>query len=771
MRGLIGGANRITGLASGLDVDALVENMTKATQMKIAKQYQSKQLIQWQMNDYRTMSSKLIEFQKKFTSYSSDTNLRSESFFGKNQITAVGENSKYVTVSGTPTNGSNASIIGVKQLAEKASAVSNGYVSGPTFTGGEMQINGTITSELANTTLTIKHGNDSYSIYLDGSKTYNTVEELKDEINAQLKETQMKSDSSKNLGEYVQVEVTADGKFSMKETKGNALEITGGSDVLLNTVGWKAGDKQESGNGIVGANVVDQSKMESLQTEKTFSDLVSSTNGAEKTLQLNYNGRDITIKMPKQSDTGAPLTPADIQKHVQSELDRVVGQGKVKVDLKDNKLQFTTLDGKGNEDQNATLKVTGGSEETLKALGLKTGQTNRLNLNTSLKKFKPDVYQDIINNGITINGVTIGKGTFNESTTMNDVLKAINESDAGVQASYIPEANKFSFVAKQEGAGTITYDANVEALFGSMKSKEGKDAIALIDYDGAGGLDPVEVKRSSNTFDVNGLSVTVNGTFNVDGTDPSQAVKFDAKVDSEKVTNAVKDMINSFNDIIKFSNDELKEKRERDYQPLTDEQKKEMSEDEIKKWEEKAQKGMLFNSPELRQFTADIRFIFSSPDKIQKLEEMGITVSNAYGDHGKINFDEAKFKSYLEKDSDAVAEMFAGEAQTVTNEKGEKVTTSGGIMHQINSVFDKYAATTGATKGIFVEKAGAIESPLSMLQNTLQKDVDNIDKQIKTLKDKLERETESYYQRFASLETYINNMNAQSSWLAQQFAG
>ncbi len=775
MRGLIGGANRITGLASGLDVDALVENMTKATQAKIAKQYQSKQLLQWQMNDYRAISSKLIDFQKKFTSYSSSTNLRSESFFGKNQITAVGANSQYVSVSGTLTNGADASIVGVAQLAEKASAVSQNQVSSSTLTGGEILVNGTTTSQLSGNYISIKHGGNSYSISLDSTKAYSTVQELQEELNAKLADTKVVGNDSKKLSDYIQVELT-DGKLSMKEINDNALEITGGSETLLNTVGWKVGDKTETSNTITGTNVLTDEALQKLQNKTSFADLVGSTKDNTKTLDFSYNGRAIKIKIPTKDEL-AGKTPEEavkhIQTHIQSELDRVIGQNKVRVDLTGNKLQFKTVkDSAGTEDPNSTFQITGGSDEVLKALNLKQGQANRMDMDAALKdSIQTDKLQDIIQNGITINGVTIGKGTFNESTTMKDVIRAINDSDAGVRANYIFEANKFSIVAKQEGAGQITFDENAKALFGPMVTKEGKDAEVYVDYDGAGGLKPVKVTRSSNSFTVNGMTVTVSGTFNVDGTDPSQAVTFDAKVDSEKITNTVKEMITAFNDIIKYSNDELKEKRDREFPPLTDEQKEEMSEDEIKKWEEKAQKGMLFNSPELRQFTSDIRFLFSAPDQIQKLEEMGITVSEVHGDNGKINFDESKFKAFLEKDSDTVAQIFTGESKTIVNNKGETVQVSAGIMARLNDVIEKYAATTGATKGIFVEKAGATESPLSMLRNKLQKDVDGIDKQIKILKDKLARETQNYYKRFASLETYISNMNAQSSWLAQQFAG
>ena len=186
------------------------------------------------------------------------------------------------------------------------------------------------------------------------------------------------------------------------------------------------------------------------------------------------------------------------------------------------------------------------------------------------------------------------------------------------------------------------------------------------------------------------------------------------------------------------------------------------TEEEIEKWEKKAKEGMLFNNSELRGFTSEIRFLFSGMGS--DLKEMGITTSSNYADSGKIIFDENAFKAALEENPEKVSDVFAG----YTNEKGEFVN---GLMDNVKTVFDKYAATDKATKGIFVQMAGATESPLSMLQNTLQKQLDGFEDTIKTLQDKLEEEAERYYNKFSRLEVYINNMNTQSSWLAQQTGG
>ena len=59
----------IGGLATGLDTDEIIKGMTIGIRSKIAKQLQSKQLLTWQTDAYRSISSKLIDFSKKYLTY------------------------------------------------------------------------------------------------------------------------------------------------------------------------------------------------------------------------------------------------------------------------------------------------------------------------------------------------------------------------------------------------------------------------------------------------------------------------------------------------------------------------------------------------------------------------------------------------------------------------------------------------------------------------------------------------------------------------------
>lgn len=782
--GIYGGANRITGLASGLDTDALVESMTSLTRSKIAKQNQDKQLLQWQMEAFRSISSKLIDFQEKYTSYASSTNLRSSSFFGKNLITAVGDNSKYISISGVSKNASNIMITGIEQLAKNANAVSKNPVSDQALSG-TMSDNIT-TSQFAGKTLSIKFGDKTHTITLDKDKTYDTVDDLVNEINAQFEKIDdvTVGDEVKKLSDVI--EVTNDGGSLTLQAKdgytGNNLQIKGGSDSLLKAIGWEKSEDKVNTGAIKGTETLtDGDMVNKYQETKTLADMLF---GKGKSITFSLNGKTAEIAMPENKAdyiTDGNVDTGKLQGYLNAELEKAFGKGRVTAEIDGKDISFTTTD------TTSILEVTAVSSDVKKGLGISVGESNRVNLNaTAAESGLLGSGADLAN--VEINGIKlqdmVGKDAEGNpkdlsKMSISEIMKAINNSDANVNITYIKEADKFSITSTMEGAGgEVVLNEEASKLFGGNQSvsdgfnyQAGQDAIVYVDYDGEGGADPVKLQRSSNTIDIDGMSVTLKGTFKSDPNDPQSVITFDAKADTEKVTTAVKEMIDAFNEIIKLSNDEVSTKRNRDYAPLTDEQKAEMTEEQIELWEEKAKEGMLFNDSDLRAFTTDIRFLFSGDLKtVSMLEEMGITESSSYSDHGKLSFDEEKFKAYFEKNPDAVAELFTAEPGTVTNEDGTTTTTKGGIMTQIYDVFEKYAATTGATKGVFVEKAGAPEAPLSILNNTLQTSINDIDEYISTLQEKLENETERYYQQFASLEVYIQQMNSQSSWLSQQMS-
>ena len=81
----------------------------------------------------------------------------------------------------------------------------------------------------------------------------------------------------------------------------------------------------------------------------------------------------------------------------------------------------------------------------------------------------------------------------------------------------------------------------------------------------------------------------------------------------------------------------------------------------------------------------------------------------------------------------------------------------------------KYVNTLGSweSKGILVKKAGAESSPISLTENYMYKQLQDINKAITKLQSRLETERDRYIKQFTSLETLISQMNSQSSGLSQ----
>ncbi len=809
---------RVTGLVSGMDTDELVKNMTATTRSKIAKQQQLKQKASWKMDAYRSISSKLIAFQNKFTSYTSSTNLRSPSFYSKSQITAVGNSdySKYVKASGNGEKLGTATIAGVKQLATRTSYISSaGSVSASeSFTSGTINASsGVSVSKLAGETISLKYGNETVSLTLAKDASYTSYSEVNAALQNALKDA--------GYDEKIEMSVGNDGQLTIRDKKqaGNSIEVKKVGAGFGDLFGIKEGDKTTADSAVITGSK--KPTEQEIKAAVTTSNLPTALAG--KTLTFSYNGKSTTVTLGTAealSEGGDVMK--NVQAQIQKQLDAAYGSGRVSVKWENDKLSFATTYPDGNKDKTSTLALTGGDAEALKALSLSSGMSNRLNTQAALKdsgmNFKgisalgslgKDDYKIVIKDQISGQTYEISKTTdgkaFDENTTMDQIIQAINASDAKVKVSYLSTSDQLSITSTQDGASgdfAIVDDGNTRnlgtAIFGrgikGMKDAangteqgeadyfvtNGQDAIIYVDYDGEGGAKPTELTRSSNTFDINGVSVTVSGVFNMTTDaggntvldEAAEDVSFEAKADTEKITKAFKEMIDAYNEIVELSNKLVSTKPDRSYSPLSEEQKEDMTETEIKNWEEKAKEGMLFNDSDLRNFTNGIRFLFEGNSQtIKALESMGITSASSYSNNGKINFNEETFKNALETNLEGVKEMFTAAEKTITDESGKTVTKAGGIMNQIKSVFDKYAAVDTATKGVFVQMAGATESPLSMLDNYLQKQMDQYDDLISTLQEKLKDAAERYYNQFSNLEVYINNMNSQSSWLFSQTSG
>lgn len=763
------------GLASGLDRDSLIESMTQGTTSKIYKQQQKKTSLQWEQTAIRNITDKMIAFSDKYLStYSSSTNLFSSTFWGRNNISVLGSNSKYVSVSGSSSTADTLSILGVKQLAKKAQMTSGSAASDGILKTGKIDLSDQKAENLEGKTIEINYGDKNYTVTLPSGSDYkyDSVDNIVKSLNKAFENVEL--DGGKKLNDVLAVETKGDRiVFKDKVNNGNIFKLTGGT--ALSHLGFK--DKPDSEFKEMDITSAGLESVRDITEDDIFTKTPFIDRIAGKELTFTYNGVSKSIKLPEKDALNNGNILDTLRTSMQKQLDDAFGDGRIKVSANSGGLQFkTTVPGGGN-DTSSILSVSSGSAGLLGengALNMNYGESNRVNMEAKISESGLRTFKEgtTFPATITINGVDI---KVEESDTVRTLMDKINNSDAGVEVNYQNSSDKFVFTSKKDGAsGKISVGGDFKNIFGTSFNKtDGQDAIVAVKY--AGSDEVVEIVRDSNSFKIDGMTISVNGEFGykagasgkleLDKT--SDPVTFDAKVDEDKIVETIKKMVEEYNEIIELVGKETGIKPNRDYEPLTSAQKAEMSESEIEAWEEKAKEGLLFNDNDLKGLSNSLRFVVSTADQAA-LKKLGITTSSTASDKGKLSFDESAFRAALKTDPEGIREMFTKER---TVDENGVATGVNGIAVNMKSAFDKYAKTLGEPKGILIERAGSIKSPASITQNSLYKQMEQIDKRISDLQDVLKMEQDRYIRQFTALESVIAQMNSQSGWLSQFGSG
>ena len=782
------------GLASGIDRDALIGQMTARTTSKITAKKQAMTKLEWKRDAYRSISNKIIDLQDNYLSYSATKSLKNSDFFAKNQVSVQGDPdyTKYISATGNADTASRVSVLGVNKLATSAtlisgekktdSAITLGGISESDFKNKEVK-----TSNLSGTKLTFgtysitdkKFTEEatftfptSYEKKVDGGKTETVTIDYtassKDIVN-QLNEA---LDSQGFLGKDGKsgIKFTLNGdKIQISQTdsitdKGKSCVIRETSSALkslgFNPDGMKQ-DDIDNGISLDEFNGHTSSLEAAAITKQPLSGYLKG-----KSISVSYGGQTKNIELIGDKEEIKDFEA--FKDSLQKKLDKAFGSGKVTVGKgKDSKgsLTFTATDNK------QTLQISAGSKELQNALGITSTQSNKISTGSSLwenrdklglgKYNTKEELNDALKN-FTVNGAKIDNIT--ADTTVDGLLTAINNNkDAGVTATYLGSENKFVLSSNEKGKGREislgadpkdTTDA-ANLIFGGV-SQDGTDGEMSITYNGV----KTTITSSSNTFSIDGLDIRATNTFNTGSATAEGGVSFTASADTEKVTETVKKFIEAYNAMIDEVRTQVTTKPDSNYKPLTDDQKNEMNETSIKNWEDKAKEGILYNSSALKDLDNATQGIFSSMMmngvSYDDLEKIGISFSDDYTAGGKIVFDEEKFKTAMDSDPEKVSDLFTG---------------THGIVNTIDSTLStyatRYASRNGNSYGVLIEEAGSEKLSLTLTNNSIYKELKDMQETITNLQSQLSTEQDRYISQFTQMERLINQMNSQSSYLSQ----
>lgn len=340
---------------------------------------------------------------------------------------------------------------------------------------------------------------------------------------------------------------------------------------------------------------------------------------------------------------------------------------------------------------------------------------------------------------VTINGKTVA---LSKDAKLDELASVINKNSSTFKAVAVYDgAGKLSLSATQTGTSGLS-GVNFPASGVKSTIIPGDDARITVN-----GIS--YAPQASNRFTINGVDFTVKAE-----TQAGSPTTITAIQDTNKIVDTIKSFVSDYNNLISSINSELSEARNRDYNPLSSEEKSEMSEDDIKRWEEKARNGTLRNDSTLSNLVAELRLTATSlvagiKDAAGNSVPIGIT-TGTYTEKGKLVLDESKLRAALESNPNEVTELFSNNS-------------TGVLRKMMTSSMD---ALTELSKKAGTSLTSTDLSTSFLVNSSLSQEISKMKTKESDLLARLKRIETQYYKQFTAMETAINKFNSQSSSLS-----
>ena len=696
-------------MVSGMDTESLVSALVSSYKLKKDNLVKAQTKLSWKQEKWKTMNTSIYGFYSgKLSSarFSTSYNLK----------TSTVSNDKYakVTASSSAVNGTQR--LKVKQLA------STGYLTGGQIKAADgSKITGdTKISDIVGTT----DGSISFKT-ASGTKSIDITSDMNvNQFVSKLKEAGVNASFDENNARFFisSRESGKDNDFSLVANDSNGLNAL--QKLGLYTVNDTDSAEYKRLAALTEGTDAYNTELEGMYTKITAEDTAKSY--ADK-----YNAA---------KDKLDALAADDTWDHSYT-LDEYVA--KLKTETPDilnayDKYKKEKVDSEGN-----TVKDSDGSivyeydTEAMEKDGVKEeyeAAVKKKASNESLIKVYDDnskVIQD------TKDYVTIGDdGKAVADASNANVLQEVSDTNADRQAkakalldSKIAMASNVSGSASSSGAVRITgQDSEIE-------------------------LNGATFTNNSNNYSINGLTIEA---MEVTGNDE---VTITTNTDVDGIYDMIKGFLKDYNDLVKSVDVAYNAASSKGYEPLTSDEKDSMSDDEVKKWEEKIKDSLLRKDSTLGSvldtMKNDMARSFKVGDKSYSLSSFGIATLGYFNspenETGVYHIDGDKDDSKTSANTDKLREMISNDPDTVISFFSQ-------LSTQLYTDLGKKmaASSTSSAYTIYNDKQ----------MNTQYSEYNT---KISAAEDKVTTWEDYYYSKFSAMESALAKMNAQSSSLSGLF--
>ncbi len=743
------GVNGIYGLSgSGLDVESMVKMGMLSKESQYNKMQQTYTLNEWKKDAYLEIYDKVNEYNNNTLSkYKLSSNMNTRSATSSNSAIKATANASApvmnhtITVNNTATN---AYLLGTQSLDSTT-------LKGLTYKYTTEAANG----ETSTTTINLFDNNDSDSNVISftiGGNSSTGVTQAAEYATVSFSSTALSSASkAKNLLESALASYKGLVSLDKISVSGDNVYFTGlkqsGTDTVTATI------PPIAATGTALTFTMSDGTTNNKKVNITYGDLAAVLNDEDADFQDFVN-----LLNKKMAETPALNIKASYDE--------------------DKGFVFKNSKADSSNDKVSVTMDSGGMAQYIAKAVYEAGDHTHVSNNGSYSFIE-------MSDTATPSSFTSGSGktvklTVGSSTSVYDLVSEINKAGTSVRATFDATNNSFSFYNTKTGeANSIAIKANNDDtanLLNAMGLKDtgaaadltkvdalnfttsnnhvvsGKNASVLVDGELITNIESNNFERKGVTYDISNVTSKTSSTVSV-----SQ--------DIDKIVDNVKSFVEDYNKLLDELYTAYRETPNKSYKPLTEAQKNEMTEDQIKKWEEKAKAGMLYHDSTIRSIIDNMRNAIS--ESVTSLGK-NATYDSAYkigisttGLYGQLQLDEDKLRAALVDDSDSVYNVFAKLDSTTTDASDAKNGIAQRLTGGIGSVFYKATESIKSISGTSSDISD--DSSLNVLLRNLQTRMSNFKSMMNAFENSL-------YKKYDAMESALASLGTQMNYVSSMFA-
>lgn len=680
---------RITGMNSGLDTESIISELVKAKSTKKDNLVKAQTKLQWKQDAWKELNTKVYNLYSKTLS-----NMRFESDYLK-KTTKVSNATAATVITGTgAVNG--VQTLKIDQLAK------TGYL-----TGAELQKDG-------------KKAN-----YGTGTKlTEMGVEEGREiELTVNGKTTKIAVDADMTIDSFVK-KLQGAGVNASFDTKNQRFFISS------KDTGAKA-DFSLTAKSIEGLNALSTLGLATSLEEDT----------ATKNAYLVYcnanpvlDDNNKVIGYTYTAKTAAELETL-VNAEVNSRLAKYISNQKELISVNEKISKIDSLLGKTTEEL----------EDELAAKKDKLNKDNTLSADDKeTLKTEIEALEAKVSDSKSLDNLKARKTELEEAIKVDDDAGYF-KVDADAEGGYVLDGDILKNAIGADIEAEAKFAENV--LSGAISLPTSDGATRIAGQDAVITLNGATFESTTNTFEINGLTITANA-------ETEEEFTITTSDDTDGIYDMIKDFLKEYNTLINEMDKLYNAESSKGYEPLTDEEKEAMSEKEIEKWEEKIKNSILRKDSTLNSVAGAMKQIMlegvsmSDGSKLY-LSDFGI------GTLGYFNAaDNEKNAYHIDGDPD----------DTSTSGNADKLKTAiANDSAKVVEFFTMLSKNLYAKLGDLMKKT-EYSSSFTLYDDVAMKDEYNdYTTKIKNQEEKITDFEDRYYKKFSAMETALAKLSSKES--------